>query len=167
MAQCLKVYLSYEKIEPPLDQVTRRNLLTDMGENFKAWADVFFSEESGHMNTLVAREWAYEDFCKNFNYKGTPQKFMTSLKSWCRFNTYEFNPKDFLDKNRRIIRNRKYKDKNGEEKTKSFEMLFIGSKVLTPEQMEKIANDKSIVHMEKGNTDPDLFAAVAKEDMPF
>ena len=167
MAQCLKVYLSFEKIEPPLDQVNRRNLLTDMGANFKAWADVFFSEQSGNQNTLVVREWAYDDFSKNFNWKGSPQKFMQSLKSWCRFQGYEMNPKDFRNKDGRIIRNRKYKDKSGEEKSKTFEMIFVGTKELSDAQKQAILNDNSVLSLESTVPQPGLFSEEIKDEMPF
>ena len=43
-AQCLRFYLSIpspRKIDAPLKDVTLRKLLSDMGSNFKEWADVY------------------------------------------------------------------------------------------------------------------------------
>jgi len=164
MAQCLKWYLNFDKIEPPLDQVNKRNLLTEMGASFKAWADIYFSEESGNLNNMVVREWAYEDFCKNFNYKGSAQRFLNSIRAWSTLNKFELNPKEMRNKDGRIIRNRKFEDKNG-EKTKTFEMIFISTKKLEPEEIQKLMHDTSVI--KKGTDTATQLSLTEKDDMPF
>ena len=143
MAQCLKVFLNYDKIEPPLNQVNKKNLLSDMGENFKAWAEVYFSEEGGKQNKLQVRGWAFKDFISSTNVKVTPQKFMSSIKSWCKLKGYELNPKMFCNADGRILRTRKYLDDKGKEKSKTSEMLFIRTQQLTPEQIQSLLSENN------------------------
>lgn len=106
-AQCLKFYLSVpspQKIDPPMGNVILRNLMSEMGENFKNWADVYFSQDSGNTDVKTPRDTALDDFLKTTNTtKWSTQKFTKALKAFCRYYDYELNPKDIVDKNGRII----------------------------------------------------------------
>lgn len=107
-AQCLKFYLSVpspRKINPPMKNVTLRKMLTDMGQNFKEWADVYFDPESSHINVAIVRESALDDFVKSTKTtKWTTNKFTKALKAFCCYNGYVFNPKDLQNSQGRITR---------------------------------------------------------------
>ncbi|MCK6611577.1 MAG: hypothetical protein L6Q78_11115 [Bacteroidia bacterium] len=105
-AQCIKAYLAIdEKINPPMGKVSMRQLLGEMGETFKAWADVYFSEESGRLNSEVVRESAFQDCITKNNLKGwSMQKFTRSIKTWCKFYGYKLNPKDKCNAQGRIVK---------------------------------------------------------------
>ncbi|MDR6196179.1 hypothetical protein [Siphonobacter sp. SORGH_AS_0500] len=108
MIQCVKFYLSCEdKIDPPLDNVNRRNLLSEMGENFHNWAEVYFHPASGNLNQNVVRTDAQESYWADSRAKGTPQLFKKKMQAWCRYNGYELNPSDLIDKQGRIMYNNK------------------------------------------------------------
>ncbi len=106
MAQCLRFYLSTdEKIMPPMNNVSKRNLMSEMGDHFRNWADVFFSPESGRLDKLVIRDEAFEDFIRVTKLKTyTAQRFSKSLKAWARFNGYILNPDEMKNSQGRIIR---------------------------------------------------------------
>ncbi len=106
-AQSLRFYLSSdEKINPPMDEVTKRQLLSEMTEIFKLWADVYFSHESGRLNCEVPRDEAQEQFYKSQNTGRTwnAKRFGKSLRAWCKFYDYTFNPKDMCNAKGRMIR---------------------------------------------------------------
>jgi hypothetical protein len=96
MAQCLQFYLSVSdsdvKIDPPQANINKRNYLSIMGENFKGWADNYFS---GRLNELVPRTEAYDDCKSAINAKIlSPQGFWKKLQAWSEFHGYKFNPED-------------------------------------------------------------------------
>jgi hypothetical protein len=118
MARCLQFYLSCtDKIDVPEGNVEKRNLISIMGESFRAWADTYFAEEGIRLNEFVSRTEAQEAY-NNYN-KGriTPQSFMKRLKSWCQLMSYNLNPEEFQNSSKRIMR------KNAKSDTE--EMIFI------------------------------------------
>lgn len=118
IAQCLQLYLRWpEKINPPMDNVSKRNLKNIMGDSFQAWADVYFSTINDTIDRLTPRRVALEICQKELNNKGlTPHGFIKKVVAWCQFNGYTLNPKDLQNSSGRIIR--KYEDK-------ATEMLYI------------------------------------------
>jgi len=99
-AACLQFYLSVPreiKINPPMDNVTKRNLRTEMTEAFKSWADVYFDSKVGQCNQTIDKSIAFKDFAESSGqHKWTTQKFTKALKAWCRYTDYveKFNPKE-------------------------------------------------------------------------
>ena len=106
MAQCLKFYLCCEdKIMPPMGNVSKRNLMSAMGDHFRDWADVYFAPESGRIDMLIPKEEAMEDLIRFTKLKTfTAQRFTKSLKAWAKFNGYELNPTELLNSQGRIVR---------------------------------------------------------------
>ena len=106
MAQCLQFYLSCEeKILPPMGNVSKRNLMSAMGDHFRDWADVYFSSESSRIDVLVSKEEAMEDLIRFTKLKTfTAQRFTKSLRAWAKFNNYELNPTELLNSQGRIVR---------------------------------------------------------------
>ena len=137
--QCVKFYLNTdEKINPPMDNINKRNLKASMGDAFQGWADVFFTDldrintEPGSDN-LVIRDEAMEDFKKSSGQsQWSTNKFTSALKAWCRYYDYELNPDDVMGwklhesgRGGRIIRKVKVKDKLGNESSVTKEMIYI------------------------------------------
>jgi 16S rRNA (uracil1498-N3)-methyltransferase len=55
-AQCIRFYLSVPsplKINPPMENVTLRNMLAEMGQAFKDWADAYFDQEGSNINRMI------------------------------------------------------------------------------------------------------------------
>ncbi len=102
MAECLQFYLSCEeKINPPMDNIDKRNEKQTMGDAFLDWADVYFNDK---LNFETPKNAAFEDFKEKTKLnKTTPQRFKRSLKSWCKYHGYVFNPKDKCDGSGRIM----------------------------------------------------------------
>lgn len=122
VAQCIQFYLRWpEKINPPMDNVTKRNHKNEMGDSFQAWADVFFSETSENLDTVIERHKAQEDCRADANMKGlSAQGFMRKLNAWCKFNGYTLNPAELQNPNeKRIIR---------KLAGKTVEMIYIQTK---------------------------------------
>ena len=105
-AQCIKFYLSVPsplKINPPMGNVTLRNMLAEMTHPFKDWADAYFDLEGTNINAMIVKEVALTDFIAKTNNKGwTTNKFTKAMKSWCRYYGFTFNPKSFQNGQKRI-----------------------------------------------------------------
>lgn len=128
-ARCLQFYLSAPKeikLNPPMDNVNKRNLRTEMTEAFKNWADVFFDPEGAHCNTLVTKDDAFKDFKdKTSLHKWTTNKFTKALKAWAKYTEWvmELDPNQFKNSQGRIIRK-----KDGEVA----EMIYVQTRAIDP-----------------------------------
>jgi 5S rRNA maturation endonuclease (ribonuclease M5) len=123
-AQCLKFYLnSPHKVEPPMDNVQKRQMLDIMGEDFRDWADEYFAqtepEHECNLNQHLPKRKVMEDFLGKYKQsKFSTQRFTNALKSYCRYNKLIYNPKQFLDEKGRILKM---------HEGKTTEMIFICS----------------------------------------
>lgn len=120
-AECCKFFLSVPspvKIEPPLGNVQKRNLITQMGEAFKDWADVYFTE---NRDMLLTKSEVIEDYIRTAKPKHvTSQIFKKCITAWCQFYGYTYNPTELgAGTDGRIIRK-----KDG----KAIENIFIQTK---------------------------------------
>ena len=130
MIQCCKFYLNHSKIDPPMENVEKRNLLSVMGTVFHEWADVYFSEDSGNLDKMVVKLYAFEDFKRYSRSNWTSQKFTKALRAWARYYRYELNPYVYLNTQGRIIQ--KIDQDDGEKK--SMEMVYIQTTKDLPQQ---------------------------------
>ncbi|MDP2059786.1 MAG: hypothetical protein Q8J97_08600, partial [Flavobacteriaceae bacterium] len=105
-AQCIRFYLSVpspRKINPPMGNVTLRNMLAEMTQPFKDWADAYFDPEGSNIDRLIIKKTAMDDFILKTNNKGwTTNKFTKAMKSWCRYYGFTFNPKAYQNSQKRI-----------------------------------------------------------------
>ena len=96
--QAISFYLAQrEKIDPPMGNVTKRNLLNEMGEAFKNWADVFFAvlddQPSMNLDNYVQKIPAQKDYQEKSGYKNvSSQRFKKSLKAYCKLKGWNYNP---------------------------------------------------------------------------
>lgn len=126
MLQACQLYMNNDKINPPMDEVEKRNLLSEMGPAFHEWADIYFinDEESKvkRLNEFVSKVPAFEDYRKSTSSRWTSQKFMKAMKSWCKYYGYVLNPKDLRNDKNRIM---KRMPVPGLQTLESMEVLFI------------------------------------------
>lgn len=146
IAQCIKLYLNLPKIDPPMVNVEKRNLIGVMGDAFLDWADIYFSRISGRLNTNTVKEYAFNDFCMITKTKWTAHKFKSAMHAYCKYKDYVFNPSDVLNSENRIIHWIKV-DENS-SKTRPVEMIHIRTldykefaQPGTEESIEKIATE--------------------------
>ena len=119
-AQCIQFYLAHpDKINPPMDNVTKRSLRAEMGDAFEGWADAFFAtkniikatldsdeQEDGfkYLDNYFSKEAAFEDFSKASRQgKWSSNKFKKALKAYCQLHGFIFNPKDLQNAPGRIV----------------------------------------------------------------
>jgi hypothetical protein len=101
MIQCVQTYLNFPKINPPMGNVHKRNLLQKMSEAFKSWADVYIMDR---LNQEIDKIQAFDDFVlKTKLTKFTTNAFTTRIKSWASYYNFAYNPDD-VAKDGRIIR---------------------------------------------------------------
>ncbi len=145
-AACLQFYLSVPreiKINPPMDNVTKRNLRTEMTEPFKNWAEVYFDAKEGNCDKLIDRDVAFKDFAeKSGQHKWTTNKFTKALKAWCRYCDYveKFNPEELRNSSGRIIR---------KVDGAAAEMIYIQTKPLSTELLVEASYQEEVADEEK------------------
>lgn len=123
MIQCCQFYMNHGKIDPPMDNVEKRNLLGEMGTAFHEWADTYFSEESGNLNSFVPKKYALDDFMKTTKSGWTSQKFTKALRAWVRYYGFELDPVEYQNAQKRIVR--KMATDGGVQK--AMEMIYINT----------------------------------------
>jgi hypothetical protein len=109
--QCCKFYLQMLrrgiKIQPPMRNIISRHNKAEMGDNFRDWAEMYFSLESGRLNKLIVRTDAFDDYKKYANTnKMTMQAFTRKLKAFAADTPYIecLNPVELCNAQGRIFR---------------------------------------------------------------
>ena len=99
-AQVISFFLSRkspEKINPPMDNVNKRNSLAVIGQNFNDWAESYFVDE--RLTLRIPKDDAFRDFQNTCNIRNmTSNKFTRNLKEWCKIKDFELNPKELGDR---------------------------------------------------------------------
>jgi hypothetical protein len=113
--QCIQFYLGHPtKVDPPMDNVTKRSLQAEMGDAFMGWAEAFFEtihtnditfkDEPKYLDKYFSKEIAFEEFQKaNKGSKWLVTKFKKAIVAYCKLNNYTFNPKELQNQKGRII----------------------------------------------------------------
>jgi len=111
-----------------MGNVTLRNLLAEMTQPFKDWADAYFDIDGGNVDGVIAKDEALLDFMQKTNTKGwTTNKFTKALRAFTRFYGYQYNPKAFQNSQGRI-------SKKVDGTTK--DMIYIKTKpAINPEEL--------------------------------
>lgn len=113
ISQCITFYLNHDqKINPPMENVEKRNTIRNIPNQFMNWANIYFSEESEKLNKEVNKIYAFDDFVTTEKMKNaTSTKFKKWLSEWCTYKEYDLNPADYegVKKDGRIMRKVKNK----------------------------------------------------------
>lgn len=106
MAQCCQLYLSQpDMIEAPMANIIDRSLTNNMGFNFLAWAEVFFSKESGRLDCYVPSAYAFEDYKSDSGIKTiTSNGFNQKMKMYAQLKHLNLNPKELLNSEGRLTK---------------------------------------------------------------
>lgn len=99
MMQCLQAYLKFRvRIQPPMDQIEKRNIQRAITDEFIWWAEDYFNEE--RLNTLVNKHEAFEAYKATLNEKVAKMikinTFKTRLIQFCQYKEWIFNPEYLL-----------------------------------------------------------------------
>ncbi len=169
MLHCLKLFLSINnRLDPPMNNVTRRNLLSEMGPDFEEWATGYFSTMGDKVDRPIVREEAKKDFDFRYRNGWKTRRFTQALRAYCKYNGYLLNPKELINTTgatpRIVMRVEERKqDKNGlwystGEKV-SKDMIFIQTKFDAPPSLE-ILSDVDVSDLKPPEDDK-------KDDLPF
>jgi len=90
-----------------MGNVTIRNLRGIMGDDFLAWAKIYFSKESGNRDRLIPRSLIFEDFKITtgiYNWKA--QRFSKCMKAFAQYEKeiLELNPQLLCNDGNRIVK---------------------------------------------------------------
>lgn len=132
--QCVRMYLwlkqeyPWLKVQPPMENIRRRKLKREMGENFEEWAYQYFAEGSEHLDVQLVRTTVFEDFKRYSNVSAVKMKsFSRKLHAFAEVCPYiaEMDPEEYLNRQGRNI---SYEDDPLDAtKKKATEMVFMRS----------------------------------------
>ena len=95
------------RIEPPMENIIKKNLKIEIGENYFDWFVEYFNDTK-KLNTEIARKDMF-DLLKSDVPQSTifltSQSFKKKLQAFCRYKNWIFNPAEALKNNTQIIRN--------------------------------------------------------------
>lgn len=112
LIDCLQFYLKVSqqtvKIIPPMDRIKDRISIQIMGNQFRQWAEVFFSKDGPMVNCLVEKQEIFSQFVADSNVRSwTTNKFSKAMREFaaqCEW-IEELNPQELTNDNKgRIIR---------------------------------------------------------------
>jgi hypothetical protein len=94
LAECVQLYFRYGCIQSPQERIETRRLRSNMGEEFLAWAEEYFSDNHKRNRRLPRKE-LYDAFLEHApaqrKYCSTTA-FKTKILSYCKWKGYTFNP---------------------------------------------------------------------------
>lgn len=119
MMQCLQAYLKFRvRIQPPMNQIEKRNIQRAITDEFIWWAEDYFDE--GRLNVLVNKQDAFEAYKATLNEKVAKMikinTFKTRLIQFCQYKEWIFNPGHMLQTDTEKERNEIRKKEGGEDK---------------------------------------------------
>jgi len=95
IALAIQTYLRFEKIDPPMDNVTKRNLRSSIGEDVFAWMNDFFAD-TNNLNCELLKEdifkRCFETLPANKRSFMSTRKFKSALMMYCQYRGWIFNP---------------------------------------------------------------------------
>ena len=105
MAECVQIYYRSRRegwmaegrglVPPPSELTEMRQLRQKMGEIFLQWAELYFAEDSDHINSRRDIREIYANFCEECPGQQrfvSITSFREKLQAFCRFSGYHFNP---------------------------------------------------------------------------
>ncbi len=151
VALAIQTYMRFEKIDPPMENVTKRNLRSSIGEDVFAWLNDFFAD-SGNLNTELPKEstfkLCYDTLPQNKRSFMSTRKFKIAVVMYCQYRGWTFNPAQACnDDQGRIM-----KSVDG----KVQEMFYI-----------QTSQDVEVNVKHDANDDVDLIPFKQTDDIPF
>lgn len=132
--QCVQFYLTMiekgVKIQPPMDNIKVRMANHVMGVNFKEWADNYFSESSGNLDTYLVKNKVFEDFlCFSKIKTMTAYAFKRRLAAFVDSAPHIecLNPPEICDRGTNRITWKALIENDPEERKKSTEFIYYKS----------------------------------------
>ena len=140
MMQCLQTFLKFrERIQPPMNQIEKRNIQRAIGDEFIWWAEDYFND--GKLNTLVNKHSAFDAYKATLNEKTAKMikinTFKNRLIQFCQYNEWVFNPEGLLTSESEKERNEIRRKENGEDAY----FYFISTTQVNSTAVEEIDGD--------------------------
>ena len=145
--QCEQFYLWLKqqhptlKLQPPMENIKKRKLKLEMGENFEEWAYQYFSEEGEHLDVNLVRTDVFEDYKRYSGVQSTKMKsFSRKLKAFSELCPYifEMDPEDYRNSQGRNIGTIGDPDPLDPTKRKTVEMVYMRSFKAEKERQKQI-----------------------------
>jgi hypothetical protein len=95
-ALCVKSYMEFGKVEPPMQELMANTYRNKLGPNFMSWANIYFNEENQTINSYIHRKQVFDTYKMDVSAEITPNTFKDKLSMYCRMKGWNLNPKNIL-----------------------------------------------------------------------
>jgi len=105
IALSIQTFLKFDtRINPPMENIVKKNLKTEVGEGIFEWAEDFFSDKE-NLDQLIEKSIVFNSLTENVPYVKnlTAQKMKKKINAYCKYKGWELNPKEMLTNNSQII----------------------------------------------------------------
>ncbi|MCF8374410.1 MAG: hypothetical protein K9H64_22505 [Bacteroidales bacterium] len=117
IALAIQIYLRFDKIEPPMDNVDKRNIRNQVGDTFFKWADEYFNRQDEDLNYTILdknikKSEVFGDFMKETNElrgesgfeknRNSVNKFKNQVELYCAYKGWVLNPEPHCQNGGRI-----------------------------------------------------------------
>jgi hypothetical protein len=93
-ALCVKAYMNFGKVEPPMHELMVNTFKNKLGPNFMQWANFYFQPDNESLDCYIHRRKMYETYKMEVSADITPNGFRDKVALYCRMKNWELNPKD-------------------------------------------------------------------------
>ena len=95
-ALCVKAYMQFGKVEPPMQELMANTYRNKLGPNFINWANFYFSEDNETINSFVHKRQMFDTYKMEVTAEITANTFKDKISMYCRMKGWTLNPKDVL-----------------------------------------------------------------------
>lgn len=93
-ALCIKTYMNFGKVEPPMQELMANTFRNKLGPNFMQWANFYFQEDNDTLDSYVHKRKMYEIYKMEVSNDITPNGFKEKVSMYCKMKGWTLNPID-------------------------------------------------------------------------
>lgn len=158
MTQCVQFYLSIadkeSPIMPPMGNILKRQEKARMGMKFEEWADDYFQEGGGHIDTELNYDEVLRQAQTHVDRHLETPALTHKLKAYCKFAGHVFNPMDITGAS-----------KDGERWRKRIDGILVPKIYIRSKTQIEAIEAQRMAEAEKEVVQRDIFDGA--EDYPF
>lgn len=93
-ALCVKAYMQYGKVEPPMQELMANTYRNKLGPNFINWANFYFSEDNQTIDSFIHKRMMFDTYKMEVTADINANTFKDKVSMYCRMKGWVLNPKD-------------------------------------------------------------------------
>ncbi|MCU0336407.1 MAG: hypothetical protein MUF12_00980 [Sediminibacterium sp.] len=91
-AECIRAYMNFGKVEPPMHELMANTFRNKLGPNFMQWANFYFQPDNDTLNCYIHKKQLFETYKMEVSSDITVNTFKDKLVMYCRMKYWNLNP---------------------------------------------------------------------------